>query len=53
MKKTIETELYDHPQVWGLGDVTHSPRLAEISMDKDDGWFIGQKVKVIIESIED
>ncbi|GAH41999.1 unnamed protein product [marine sediment metagenome] len=52
MKKIIETKLSDDITVWGYGDVTHSPELFKISLDERDGWFIGQKVKVTIESIE-
>lgn len=52
MKTMIETELSDNITVWGMGDVTHTPELHKISLDKKDGWFIGQKVRVTIESIE-
>lgn len=52
MKKTIETELGDNTTVWGIGDVTHTPELHSINLDKEDGWFIGQKVRVTIESIK-
>ena len=51
MKKVIETKLSDKITVWGYGDVTHTPRLHEISLDEREGWSIGQKVKVTIESI--
>jgi len=52
MKKIIETELSDNISVWGIGDVTHTPELHQISLDEKDDWFIGQKVRAIIESIE-
>lgn len=52
MKKIIETEVSDNITVWGDGDVTHNPELPPTSLDKTDGWFIGQKVRVTIESIE-
>ena len=51
MKEVIEMELRDDVKVWGMGDVTHRPILNKISLPKEKGWFIGQKVRVTIESI--
>jgi hypothetical protein len=51
MKKVIEAILRDEIIVWGMGDVTHTPKLSEISLDESEGWKIGQKVIVTIESL--
>ena len=51
MIKVIETQLSDKITVWGYGDVTHTPRLHEIELEEREGWSIGQKVRVTIESM--
>jgi hypothetical protein len=56
MKEVIETTLTGEIIVWtdsdGDHDVTHTPKLGEISLSESD-WKIGQKVRVTIESIAD
>jgi hypothetical protein len=56
MKKVVETTLSDEIIVWtdsdGDTDVTHTPKLHEISLKEEDGWKINQKVRVTIESME-
>jgi hypothetical protein len=51
MKEVFERIIRDEIIVWGMGDVTHTPKLGEISLKEENGWKIGQKVKVTIESI--
>lgn len=50
MKKVIEKELADDITVWGMGDVSHTPKIYSISLNESDGWYIGQKVTITIES---
>jgi hypothetical protein len=51
MKEIFERTLSDEIIVWGMGDVTHDPKLGEISLDRHKGWEIGQRVQVTIELI--
>jgi hypothetical protein len=56
MREVIETTLSDEIIVWrdsdGDTDVTHTPKLHEISLKEEKGWKIGQKVRVVIELME-
>lgn len=53
MKETFERKIRDEIIVWGMGDVTHTPKLGEISLKEENGWKIGQNVRVTIETVEE